>query len=87
MGCYAGFVGIQNVGSIKLVQQLDEIEEKSSSAEEMKCRTAQAQNRCSVQVRCSSAELRCFNEKIDELKVVMKMMMNSEILIDVNSAV
>ncbi|KZV37068.1 F-box protein-like [Dorcoceras hygrometricum] len=69
MGCYASFPGIQNAGSIKLVQQLDEIEEKSSSAEEMKCRTDQVQIRCSVKVWCSSADPSCFNERIDELEV------------------
>ncbi|KZV38929.1 oxysterol-binding protein-related protein 2A [Dorcoceras hygrometricum] len=69
MGCYAGFAGIQNAGSFKMVQQLDEIEEQSSSTKEMKCRMVQAQIRCSVQVRCSSAEPSYFNERIDELKM------------------
>ncbi|KZV39468.1 zinc ion binding protein [Dorcoceras hygrometricum] len=33
IGCYAGFAEIQSAGSIKLVHQLDEIEEQSSSAD------------------------------------------------------
>ncbi|KZV30313.1 ABC transporter B family member 15-like [Dorcoceras hygrometricum] len=55
MGCYAGSVGVQSVGSIKLVHQLDEIKEHiDSSAED------EVQNGSSAdQVQRTSAVFKC----------------------------